>query len=301
MRRHRFPLLVALLTFLTAGLYGLAWLGLTWSEMKHQIRDPKMFPLWHALSLMVPVYGLFRLHAQYRIINELIPRRNEAPAVNVIGMISAAAVAQGLYFASAWVSDGLFLFPWLASLILFGIVIGHGQRGLNMYRRIERDEVVSTGSRTWEWPLVGLGVLLFVTPIIDTAFLGYRSSKTYNVEGSGMLPNFHDGQRIRARDVNPSDLKRGDVIVFTFPNPSREFIKRVTGLPGDTIEIRRGTVFVNDEQLYESYATQQDTRTTGPVTIGEDSYYVLGDNRRSSLDSRDLGPVPAENLTGIVK
>ena len=92
---------------------------------------------------------------------------------------------------------------------------------------------------------------------------------------------------------------RGEVVVFRSPrDPERDFVKRVIGLPGDTVEIVQGTVYVNGLQLVEPYLDRRDNTTMAPVKVEPDSLFVLGDNRGSSNDSRSWGPVPAENLIG---
>ena len=93
--------------------------------------------------------------------------------------------------------------------------------------------------------------------------------------------------------------KRGEVVVFRSPrDDDRDFVKRVIGLSGDTVEIVNGTVYVNGLQLLEPYITKRDNTTMGPVRIEPGSLFVLGDNRGASNDSRSWGPVPAENLIG---
>ena len=93
--------------------------------------------------------------------------------------------------------------------------------------------------------------------------------------------------------------RRGDIVVFRFPgDTSRDFVKRVVGVPGDTVEIKSGEVFVNGAPLHEPYVINRDRGNEGPVAVPEESYYVLGDNRRASQDSRDWGTVPAENIVG---
>ena len=93
--------------------------------------------------------------------------------------------------------------------------------------------------------------------------------------------------------------RRGDIVVFRFPGDmSRDFVKRVVGVPGDTVEIRDGVVFVNGESLHEPYVINGDRGTERPMVVPEEAYYVLGDNRRASQDSRDWGTVPAENIIG---
>ena len=91
----------------------------------------------------------------------------------------------------------------------------------------------------------------------------------------------------------------GEVVIFHFPgDPTRDFVKRVVGVPGDTIEIRQGDVYRNGRYVEEPFVTSPSSRSYDPVFVDEGHYYVLGDNRRSSNDSRDWGLVPEENLIG---
>jgi len=91
----------------------------------------------------------------------------------------------------------------------------------------------------------------------------------------------------------------GDIIVFQEPNdPDRDFGKRVIGLPGDTVEMRFGEVYVNDTLLPEPYLAERDTTSLAPIKVPPGHYFVLGDNRRVSYDSRELGPIPQENIVG---
>ncbi len=97
--------------------------------------------------------------------------------------------------------------------------------------------------------------------------------------------------------------KRGDVIVFVAPDavpgtPERDFIKRVIGLPGDTVEVRSCTVFVNGLPLQENYIQEPPAYTYGPTTVPKGQYFVLGDNRNNSSDSHAWGTVPKENIIG---
>ena len=94
---------------------------------------------------------------------------------------------------------------------------------------------------------------------------------------------------------------RGDVIVFHPPEPEdthREFIKRVIAVPGDTVEIKQGAVYVNGHALEETYIKELPLYTMSSQNIPPNSYFVLGDNRNNSDDSRFFGPVPRENIVG---
>jgi signal peptidase I len=99
--------------------------------------------------------------------------------------------------------------------------------------------------------------------------------------------------------------ERGEVIVFEFPdsipsNSKRDFVKRVIGLPGETIEVKDGVPFVDGVVLEEPYLTTKDHSNVRKVELGAGEYYVIGDNRAHSNDSRSWGAVPEENLRGKV-
>lgn len=129
--------------------------------------------------------------------------------------------------------------------------------------------------------------------------LGFRN---FRVFGDSMTPNFHHGQYLVVnRLVYRLHLpQRGDVVIFRSPpNPEKEYIKRVIGLPGETVAIRKGRVFINGQRLKEPYIDQVDRSSSwGPSPMGEDEYFVLGDNRDNSSDSRSWGMLPRENIIG---
>jgi len=166
-----------------------------------------------------------------------------------------------------------------------------------------------------------LALVVFV--VIQTSVQNFR------VEGSSMQPTLEGGEyllvnklvyfkldRERLARVIPfwkaetSDEsldesfavhppKSGEVIVFHYPGDTRrDFVKRVIGVPGDRVEIRRGTVYLNGESLDEPYITVQDTSDMNQLVLKDKEYFVLGDNRRGSNDSRSWGPVPEELILG---
>jgi len=121
----------------------------------------------------------------------------------------------------------------------------------------------------------------------------------FRIDGSSMEPNLHDGEyvivnRIVYRLHSP---ERGDVVVFKREG-SREFIKRVIGLPGDTVEVKSGHVHVNGAALTEPYIAQPPVYTMEPRKIGSDEYFVLGDNRNNSSDSHNWGTIPFSVIDG---
>jgi len=127
------------------------------------------------------------------------------------------------------------------------------------------------------------------------------------VEGESMEPMFKNNdylitEKISYRLKNPT---RGDVIIFHPPeDPSINYIKRIIGLPGDTIEIKDGMVFVNDCALSEFYVdstTQLSLKTpSAPITLKPGEYFVLGDNRNHSRDSREIGAIPRQNIVSKI-
>jgi signal peptidase I len=123
------------------------------------------------------------------------------------------------------------------------------------------------------------------------------------VEGTSMAPLLSDQERIFINKFvyRFEPIVRGDVVVFWYPlDRSKSFIKRVVGLPGETVEIRRGTVYINGEIVPEPYVPPQyaDVSDFGPVKVPRGSYFVMGDHRISSNDSRVFGPVASQYIYG---
>jgi signal peptidase I len=123
------------------------------------------------------------------------------------------------------------------------------------------------------------------------------------VEGTSMAPLLSDQERIFINKFvyRFEPIDRGDVVVFWYPlDRSKSFIKRVVGLPGETVEIRKGMVFVNGVSLAEPYVPPQyeDLTDFGPMRVPRDNYFVMGDHRISSNDSRVFGPVPSHYIYG---
>jgi signal peptidase I len=123
------------------------------------------------------------------------------------------------------------------------------------------------------------------------------------IEGSSMAPLLSDQERIFINEFiyHFEPIARGDVIVFWYPlDRSKSFIKRVVGLPGDTVEIRGGRLFINGRRVKEPYvpASFLDSSNFGPIRVPPGEYFVLGDHRDSSNDSRVFGPVPRDDIYG---
>ena len=135
----------------------------------------------------------------------------------------------------------------------------------------------------------------------------------FYVKGASMEPNFHDHEYLIVNEITYqfNDPQRGDIVVFRYPREPKEFyIKRVIGLPGEKVQIQDGSVFIYNEKNPNGIAVSEPylaegTRTYGMnesdmVTLGEDEYYVMGDNRNSSKDSRSFGPVGRSFIIGKV-
>jgi signal peptidase I len=123
------------------------------------------------------------------------------------------------------------------------------------------------------------------------------------VEGTSMAPLLSDQERIFINKFvyRFEPIQRGDVVVFWYPlDHSKSFIKRVVGLPGETVDIRQGTVYVDGKVVPEPYVPPQyeDLSDYGPVTVRKDSYFVMGDHRISSNDSRVFGCVDSRFIYG---
>ncbi len=129
--------------------------------------------------------------------------------------------------------------------------------------------------------------------------------RPHKIKGQSMHPTFPDAEYLLTEKVSyyRTDPQRGDVIVFKPPISEDEFIKRVIGLPGETVMVQGGKVYVNDELLKEDYikvATNPSTFLTEGVkyVIPEGNYIVMGDNRPHSSDSRAWGPITKKAITG---
>lgn len=121
------------------------------------------------------------------------------------------------------------------------------------------------------------------------------------VDGPSMEPSFYHNNYVIVSKLAYAigEIERGDVVVFPFPrNPEEDYIKRVIGLPGDTVEVSNGVVYVNDVPLEEPYIMAAPTRDLAPRVVPEGMVFVMGDNRNNSSDSRQWGPLAIEDILG---
>jgi len=163
------------------------------------------------------------------------------------------------------------------------------------------------GEFIWDMIKVALISLVIIVPV------RYFLIQPFYVKGASMEPNFYDHEYLIIDEITYrlSEPKRGDIVVFKYPNNQKQFfIKRVIGLPGERIKFDNGKVYISDEPenkapglLTESYLedgiiTELPTRGYGDVILKDDEYFLLGDNRDQSLDSRVFGVVKRDLIVG---
>lgn len=122
------------------------------------------------------------------------------------------------------------------------------------------------------------------------------------VSGPSMEPTLHNNERLIMNKIvyKYQEPARGDIIVF-HANENEDYIKRVIGLPGDTVGYKDNQLYINNEQVNEPYLTGVVTEDFEPVTVPEGEIFVLGDNRGNSTDSRIIGPISRDEVVGRVK
>ncbi len=142
--------------------------------------------------------------------------------------------------------------------------------------------------------VISLGISAFIIIFL------YQPVK---VEGTSMMPGLEDQERIFINKFvyRLEPIERGDIVVFRYPrDPSKSYIKRVVGMPGDHVLIEDGQLFVNGVRVAEPYvpARYADSRSSPEVVVPSGAYFVLGDHRNMSNDSRDFGPVDEAYIYG---
>jgi signal peptidase I len=151
------------------------------------------------------------------------------------------------------------------------------------------------------------GMLLWMRDLVISlavsAFIIIFVYQPVKVEGTSMMPGLSDQERIFINKFvyRYESIDRGDVIVFRYPNdPSKSYIKRVIGVPGDRVQISFGRVYVNGHRMPEPYVPEQysDERSMPEIIVPADAFFVMGDHRNMSSDSRDFGAVGRDFIYG---
>ncbi len=151
-----------------------------------------------------------------------------------------------------------------------------------------------------------------VVAVILALFVRTWVFQAFKIPTGSMEPNLLVGDHLIVNKMRFQPIKRGDVVVFKFPkDPERDFVKRVIGLPGDKIELHKKKVFVNGQPIDEPYAHFMEPPSAdgapkiddvreeyGPVNVPTDQYFMMGDNRDNSEDSRYWGFLPKSYVKG---
>ncbi len=152
-------------------------------------------------------------------------------------------------------------------------------------------------------PVLAVWLRDLIISLAISAFIIIFLYQPVKVEGTSMMPSLDDQERIFVNKFvyRLESIERGDIVVFHYPrDPSKSYIKRVVGLDGDHIRIDGGRVLVNGKMLEEDYVPSEyeDQRSYSEIVVPPHSYFVLGDHRSMSNDSRDFGPVNENYIYG---
>lgn len=207
-------------------------------------------------------------------------RQGLAVASLIIGIISILTV-------------GLLLVGAILGLVLGLVALRRAQRQPAQYGGLG---YAIAGITTSAVGIMCGGLLLIAIPVYV--------AKPIKIEGQAMMPTLRDGQRVIANKM-VDEIKRGDIVVFWFPDdPSKSYIKRVVGLPGEEVNIEDGKLFIDRQKVEEPYLNPEylshDSLPT-PTLVKDHHYFVLGDNRRNSSDSRYWGLVPEKYIYAKVE
>lgn len=152
----------------------------------------------------------------------------------------------------------------------------------------------------WEMVRVAIISLIIILPV------RYFLIQPFYVKGASMEPNFYDHEYLVIDEISYrfNQPQRGDIVVFKYPKDIKQyFIKRVIGLPGEKVRVADGGIYINGNKINEAYLSSETEtvlplRGYGDVTLAPDEYFLLGDNRTQSLDSRIFGPVKRDFIIG---
>ena len=161
----------------------------------------------------------------------------------------------------------------------------------------------SASRRQGAWRLFHSWFLDLLFAVLISFFIILFLYQPVKVEGGSMEPGLEDQERIFINKIvyRWESISRGDIVVFHYPrDPRKSFIKRVIGLPGDRVRIAFGHVYLNGVAVEEPYVPEEylDTKSYPETIIPPDSYFMLGDHRSMSNDSREFGPVPRSYIYG---
>lgn len=212
-------------------------------------------------------------------------------------LLYVVELAAGLGMIVGFRSFGLML-AMIGGLLLFNVAVA-----VDAYRTARQRAEYRLMPFNRGWVYVLILVLNFSVGIGLEWSIQANHFQTYKVPSGSMIPTLRVGDHFMAEQLDRGDaLERGDVVVFEMPDIGKHFVKRVVGLPGETLSIRDKRVSVDGRELAEPYA--QHTKpgilplrdTYGPLTLKPDEFFLMGDNREASYDSRWIGPVEREHI-----
>lgn len=166
-----------------------------------------------------------------------------------------------------------------------------------MKKRSKKRWLRKYDGKKYGWFLLGrdCALILIAVSLLFSLLVGVS-----RVNGTSMLPTLENGRIVFFTRVNPG-YRRGDVVFARMPSGSY-YVKRVLAVEGDVVDIREGILYINGEPETASYFQGQTLPQEGvveyPLTVGEDMYFVIGDNREGSIDSRSFGPLPLASIRG---
>jgi len=221
-------------------------------------------------------------------------------------------LAECLLVATLLFSDLFFSFFGMIMFLLIGFSIGLFSMLEALWSAIRLKGISLKKYNRWYYYLGIIFLNLFIiAPITESVFKPDLPIKAYRIPSGAMSPAIEIGDHIvvNKKAFEKHSPKRGDIVVFQYPvDPSQDFIERVVGLPGEILEMRNKKVFVNNRLLEEPYVRHTDPHIIpaqvgprdnfGPITVPDNSLFVMGDNRDESFDSRFWGFVDASALKG---
>jgi len=239
-------------------------------------------------------------------------------------LLSLIATGVGQVYNGQWKKGILFFLVESGVALLMVPTFGHFWGllgcvlillGFNLYvigdafvsARKAHDYTVKTCNKMWVYALV-ICAGLVIGASVEGVIKGYFF-QSFKIPSRSMISTFQVGDHFMSEILDSDDvIKRGDIVVFLFPeDESKHFVKRVIGLPGDTLRIQDKVVLVDGQALDEPYVqhikvgNQPDRDDLGPLVIGPDEYFLMGDNREASYDSRWFGPVQRSAMVARAK
>jgi signal peptidase I len=196
-------------------------------------------------------------------------------------------------------TPGLILIVFIGGILAILGIVGFGLWLWEMISSVkERPKSAELALKSWWQIAKGIDILLILGLLFRFFVL-----QPFVVDGNSMEPNYHDKEYLLVNQLTYRlrAPERGETIIFRYPkDPQEDFIKRIVGLPGETLEIDHGQVYINDLLLEENYINVEEALSgqLSKITLKNDEYFVMGDNRNHSSDSRDWGALPRKNIIG---